>query len=65
MSIFITYKYNELISIYLYIFFLFNTFPLVFRGVDSYLPQFTSSHGQNVVDSRGAAKDYYTIVKFL
>jgi hypothetical protein len=30
--------------------------PLVFRGVESYLPQFTSSHGQNVVDSRGAAE---------
>jgi hypothetical protein len=23
-----------------------NRFPLVFRGVDSYLPRFTSSHGQ-------------------
>jgi hypothetical protein len=32
----------------------FNKFPLVFRGVDSYLPRFTSPHGQNVVDSRGA-----------
>jgi hypothetical protein len=34
---------------------LFSKFPLVFRGVDSYLPRFTSSHGQNFVDSRGAA----------
>jgi hypothetical protein len=25
-----------------------NIFPLVFRGVNSYLPRFTSSHGQNV-----------------
>jgi hypothetical protein len=32
-----------------------NKFPVVFRGVDPYLPLFTSSHGQNVVDSRGAA----------
>ena len=29
---------------------------MVFCGVDSYLPRFTSSHGQNIVDSRGAAK---------
>ena len=29
---------------------------MVFRGVDSYSPRFTSSHGQNVVDSRGAAE---------
>jgi hypothetical protein len=33
-----------------------NKFPLVFRSVDSYLPRFTSSHGQNFVDSRGAAE---------
>ena len=32
-----------------------NKFPLVCRGVDSYVPRFTSSHGQNVVDSRGAS----------
>ena len=31
---------------------------MVCRGVDSYLPQFTSSHGQNVVDSRGAADQF-------
>ena len=34
----------------------FNKFTMVFRGVDPYLPRFTSSHGQNVVDSRGAAE---------
>ena len=33
----------------------FNKFPLVCRGVDSYLPRFTLSHGQNIVDSRGAS----------
>ena len=34
-----------------------NKFTMVCRCVDSYLPRFTSSHGQNVVDSRGAAND--------
>ena len=34
----------------------FNKFTLVCRCVDSYLPRFTSSHGQNVEDSRGAAE---------
>ena len=29
---------------------------MVCRCVDSYLPRFTSSHGQNVVDLRGAAE---------
>ena len=31
-----------------------NKFTMVCRCVDSYLPRFTSSHGQNVVDSLGA-----------
>ena len=46
-------------SIFPHIFFKYsgkNRFPPVFGGVDSYLPRFTSSHGQNVVDSRGAAE---------
>ena len=33
-----------------------NKLTMVFRRVDSYLPRFTSSHGQNLVDSRGAAE---------
>ena len=45
---------NEIPSIFLNIV-VKNRFPLVYCGVDSYLPLFTSSHGQNVVDSRGAA----------
>ena len=32
----------------------FDEFTVVCRCVDSYLPRFMSSHGQNVVDSRGA-----------
>jgi hypothetical protein len=32
-----------------------NKFPLVFRGVDSYLQRFTSSHGQNLLLTHSAA----------
>ena len=31
----------------------FNKFPLVFRGMVSYFPRFSSSSRQNVVNSRG------------
>ena len=33
-----------------------NKYTMVCRCVDSYLPRFTSSHGQNAVDSWGAAE---------
>ena len=35
---------------------LFNKLTMVYRDVDSYLPRFTSSHRQNVVDPRGAVE---------
>ena len=33
-----------------------NKLTMVFHGLDSYLPRFTSSHGQECFDSRGAAE---------
>ena len=41
----------------------FNKLTMVCRCVDSYLPRFTSSHGQNVVDSQSAVEFFTTLFR--